>query len=199
MRMVKGNRVALRSLHPADAATMLALYRRNAAFLQPWDPPRPAGFYTLAHQHEVVRSALADEENDRGYTYGLVIQETGELVGRLRLSNIVRGAFQNAYLGYWLDEEHNGRGLMTEAVGLAMADAFGGLKLHRVQAATLPHNQGSIRVLLKNGFRREGLAERYLLIDGRWQDHVIFALTSEDWAARRDQPANEETANGRIG
>lgn len=190
--MIRGNRVALRPLQPSDAATMLALYRRNAAFLQPWDPTRPAGFYSLTYQQEMIRAALADETNDRGYTHGIVLQESGELIGRLRLSNVVRGAFQNAYLGYWLDEEHNGHGYMTEAVGLALSDAFGSLRLHRVQAATLLHNTGSMRVLLKNGFRREGIAERYLLIDGRWQDHALFAITSEEWAARRAQRSPEE-------
>lgn len=199
MRMIKGDRVALRSLRLDDAPAMLALYQRNAAFLQPWDPPRPAGFYTLAYQQEIIRSAIADEAGDRGYTYGLVLQESGELIGRLRLSNIVRGAFQNAYLGYWLDEEHAGQGLMTEAVGLALDDAFGGLRLHRVQAATLPHNHGSIRVLLKNGFRHEGVAERYLLIDGRWQDHLLFALTSEEWEARRRRAAARDNTSDRAG
>jgi len=87
---------------------------------------------------------------------------------------------------------------MTEAVGLALDDGFGGLRLHRVQAATLPHNHGSIRVLLKNGFRREGLAERYLLIDGRWQDHLLFALTSEEWAARRHRAAEGSSADDRT-
>jgi ribosomal-protein-alanine N-acetyltransferase len=184
--------VTLRPLRDADAPTMLALYRRNAAFLRPWDPARPAGFYTLAFQQEAIRIGLADEAADRAYTYGIVVRATGELAGRLRLSNVIRGAFQNAYLGYWLDEEQNGRGLMTEAVGLALADAFGALRLHRVQAATLGHNHGSMRVLLKNGFRREGLAERYLQIDGRWQDHVLFAVTSEEWAARAGAPAGGE-------
>jgi ribosomal-protein-alanine N-acetyltransferase len=188
MQTLTGSRVALRSLRQSDAPAMLALFRRNADFLRPWDPARPVGFYTLAFQQEAIRAGLTDASADRAYTYGIVVRATGELAGRLRLSNIVRGAFQNAYLGYWLDEGQTGRGLMTEAVGLALADAFGPLRLHRVQAATLTHNHGSMRVLLKNGFRREGLAERYLLIDGRWQDHVLFAMTSEEWTTRADAP-----------
>jgi [ribosomal protein S5]-alanine N-acetyltransferase len=187
MRTIKGSGVTLRPLRDADAPAMLALYRRNADFLRPWDPARPSGFYTLAFQQEVIRTGLADEAADRAYTYGIVVQATDELAGRLRLSNVIRGVFQNAYLGYWLDEEQNGRGLMTEAVGLALTDAFSALRLHRVQAATLTHNHGSMRVLLKNGFRREGLAERYLQIDGRWQDHILFAVTSEEWATRAGQ------------
>lgn len=164
---------------------MLALYRSNARFLQPWDPARPAGFYTLAYQQDMIRAGLADESHDRAYTYGIVLQESGELIGRLRLSNIVRGVFQNAYLGYWLAQDHNGQGLMTEAVGLAIGDGFASLRLHRIQAATLLYNHASQRVLIKNGFRQEGLAERYLLIDGQWRDHLLFATTVEEWEALR--------------
>jgi ribosomal-protein-alanine N-acetyltransferase len=185
MRIVRGNRVALRPLQVSDAPAMLALYRANAAFLQPWDPARPAGFYELSYQQDMIRAGLSDESHDRAYTYGIVLQESGELVGRLRLSNVVRGVFQNAYLGYWLDEAHNGQGLMTEAVGLALADGFGSLRLHRIQAATLRYNAASQRVLVKNGFRQEGVAERYLLIDGQWRDHLLFAITAEEWSARR--------------
>jgi ribosomal-protein-alanine N-acetyltransferase len=183
--VVTGERLTLRSLEPGDAAAMLALYERNATFLQPWDPARPPGFYTLSFQEDIIRTAQTAAANDRGYMFGIVLNETGALVGRLTLSGIVRGAFQNAYLGYWLDEGCTGRGLMTEAVGLALRHGFQVLRLHRIQAATLPHNHASRRVLEKNGFRREGLAQRYLLIDGQWQDHVLFALTVEEWEERR--------------
>ena len=181
MRLIRGNRIALRPLQASDAAVMLALYQRNADYLQPWEPARPDGFYTLAYQGDMIRGGQSDEVADRAYTLGIVLQESGELIGRLRLANIIRGVFQNAYLGYWLDEKHIGRGYMTEAVGLALANGFGTLRLHRVQAATLLHNHSSRRVLVKNGFRHEGIAERYLHINGAWQDHALFAITREEW------------------
>jgi [ribosomal protein S5]-alanine N-acetyltransferase len=190
---LEGKRVCLRALTVADAPLMLALYEHNAAYLQPWDPVRTPRFYTLDYQAREIEAGLEAAARDQGHSFGIEDRATGALIGRLRLTNIVRGAFQNAYLGYWLDEAHAGGGRMTEAVGVAVGHAFATLRLHRVQAATLPHNGGSIRVLLKNGFRREGLAQRYLQIAGRWQDHVLFAVTAEEWPPRpAPMPVEEE-------
>lgn len=183
--VIEGPAVLLRPLQIADAQRMLELYQRNIAFLAPWDPARPADFYTLTYQIEEIQAGLAAAATDRGYTFGLVLADSDLLIGRLRLSNIIRGAFQNAYLGYWIDEAQSGRGYMTTAVSLALRQAFSRLGLHRVQAATLPHNAASIAVLRHNGFRQEGRAERYLLIAGRWQDHLLFAVTAEEWSAWR--------------
>ena len=99
-------------------------------------------------------------------------------IGGLALANIRRGVAQAASLGYWVGEEHNGRGLATAAVACMLAVAFDELELHRVQAATLPHNVASQRVLERNGFDRIGLAAAYLKIAGRWQDHVLFQRIS---------------------
>ena len=103
------------------------------------------------------------------------------VLGRLSLQ-VQRGVFQNAYLGYWCDVDEQGRGLTTECVRAMVTFAFGPLGLHRVQAAVMPNNPGSLRVLDKVGFRREGLAERYLQIAGAWADHVLLATTVEEWA-----------------
>jgi len=103
------------------------------------------------------------------------------VLGRFSLQ-VQRGVFQNAYLGYWCDVDEQGRGLTTECVRAMVTFAFGPLGLHRVQAAVMPNNPGSLRVLDKAGFRREGLAERYLQIAGVWADHVLFATTIEEWA-----------------
>ena len=105
-----------------------------------------------------------------------------ELVGRIQLSGISRGPFENAYLGYFVSERHNGRGYATEAVRQAVDAAFGELGLHRVQAAVIPRNVASIRVLEKAGFREEGFALRYLQIAGVWEDHKLYAVTAEEWA-----------------
>ena len=108
-------------------------------------------------------------------------REPGEpIVGRMSLGGILRGVFQNAYLGYWIDAEHQGHGLMTEAVQAGVDFAFREGGLHRVQAAVMPRNVASVRVLEKVGFRREGYAERYLCIAGVWEDHLIFARTSDE-------------------
>ncbi|MFO0660479.1 MAG: GNAT family protein [Polyangiaceae bacterium] len=98
------------------------------------------------------------------------------------LSDVIRGAAQQATLGYWIAAKYQGQGLTTEAVRLALGFAFDALKLHRVQAATMPINTASRRVLAKVGFREEGLAVRYLQIAGSWADHVMHAITAEEWS-----------------
>jgi len=104
-------------------------------------------------------------------------------MGYVNLSNIVRGAFQACYVGYGLAEESVGRGLMTEALRAVIDFAWGTLKLHRVMANYLPENERSAKVLAGLGFEVEGYAKKYLYIDGRWQDHVLTALTNEKWSA----------------
>jgi ribosomal-protein-alanine N-acetyltransferase len=171
--------VEVRLLEPADAAALLELRVRNRRFLEPWEPVRDEGFFTPAGQRATVRAAL--RERDEGRVLPFVVVHDGAVIGAVNLSGIVRGIFENAYLGYWIDEAHGGRGLMTEAVRLVATHAFGAAGLHRIQAAVIPRNTGSLRVLEKLGFREEGLAERYLRINGRWEDHKLFAVTREEW------------------
>ena len=102
------------------------------------------------------------------------------LLGGLTLSHVQRGVTQSCSLGYWMGERYAGKGYMTDAVRVALSFAFDALRLHRVEAACLPHNLASIRLLEKVGFAREGYARRYLCIDGRWQDHLLFAIVSDD-------------------
>jgi ribosomal-protein-alanine N-acetyltransferase len=109
-------------------------------------------------------------------------EDERRVVGRIALGGVLRGAFQNAYLGYWIDQQQQGRGLTTEAVCATTAFAFSAAGLHRVQAAVMPRNGASLRVLEKVGYRREGVAERYLCIAGRWEDHMLYAITAEEWA-----------------
>jgi ribosomal-protein-alanine N-acetyltransferase len=104
------------------------------------------------------------------------------MIGRIRFGGVVRGAFSNAYLGYWIDAEHQSKGYMTEALRSAVSFAFDDLGLHRVQAAVMPKNIPSLRVLAKLGFRKEGESLRYLQIAGRWEDHHLFAVTVEEWS-----------------
>ncbi len=107
--------------------------------------------------------------------------ETKEIVGAVNLSQIFRGGFQNAYLGYYLFENFGGKGLMTEALNLAIKFAFDGLKLHRLEANIQPHNLPSINLIKRCGFTHEGFSRRYLMIDGKWCDHERWAIIVEDW------------------
>lgn len=170
--------VDIRPLAFEDAAALLALRVRNRSFLEPWEPARPEGFYSLAAQAALVADSVRAWEQGRSYRFGIVAG--GELVGGVSLNDVVRGVFQSAHLGYWLDEAHGGRGIATAAVRLAVAYAFGEAGLHRVQAAVIPRNAASLRVVEKAGFREEGLALRYLRIAGVWEDHRLFAITAEE-------------------
>ncbi|MGE7271072.1 GNAT family N-acetyltransferase [Brevibacillus panacihumi] len=180
MQTLSHNGLYLRPLRVHDASEMLSVRLQNHDFLQPFEPLRPASHLTLKGQIQQLKQVERDVEEDRGYAFGIFLQKNDMLIGRISLSNIVRGAWQNATLGYFLDQRHNGKGYASTAVGLVVRYAFSRVHLHRVQAGVMPRNLASIRVLEKNGFRREGLSKRYLQINGVWEDHLIFALTRED-------------------
>ncbi|GEC90107.1 GNAT family N-acetyltransferase [Brevibacillus brevis] len=174
--------ILLRPLQQQDAAELLELRLRNHDFLQPFEPIRPASFLTLPGQQEQISQAQNDFEHGTAYAFGVFSRESGKMIGRVALSNVARGAWQNATIGYFMDQACNGKGYTTSAVNLALRFALTDARLHRVQAAVMPRNQASIRVLEKNRFRQEGLSLRYLQINGVWEDHLIFALTAEEWS-----------------
>ncbi|WP_166851202.1 GNAT family N-acetyltransferase [Isoptericola sp. BMS4] len=163
--------VVLRLLRNDDGPALATAYARNRAHLAPWDPERTEEFFTSEHHTRLVPMELL--ELGAGRKVPLVLDRDGEIVGRLNLTDIVRGAFDNAHLGYWLDARLAGRGVMTAAVEAACGHA-NDLGLHRVQAATLLHNAASQAVLARTGFTRIGTAPQYLRIAGRWQDHALF-------------------------
>jgi ribosomal-protein-alanine N-acetyltransferase len=178
------SRVALRAPRAIDIAELRSLLTRNADHLRPWSPSPPPGTNPLGFT-ELGRS-IAKQRRDwkagTGYVFVALLREAREpIVGRVALTSIARGPWQSAQLGYWIDATNGGRGLMSEGVELALAFAFQHLRLHRVQAAVMPNNQPSRRVLAKRGFREEGYAERYLRIGSTWEDHVIYGLTAEEW------------------
>lgn len=168
--------ISLRPLEPSDAEALCELRARNRAFLAPWEPLRDESYYTLESAEASIADHQAARAADRGYAFGIFAPQ---LAGWVNLSNVVRGVFQNAYLGYAVDQGSNGRGYATGAVLEAVRIGFAELGLHRVQAAAMPRNRSSIRVLEKAGFRAEGTAERYLCIAGSWEDHLLFARTND--------------------
>lgn len=179
MRLEAGA-IYIRLVEPEDAAAMLHLLERNRNFFKPFEPRRPPDQWTEQAQRDLLVASVKRRESGDEYGFGIFLTETDELIGRVNLSNVVRKAFLNAYLGYYIDRDHNGRGYMTTTVDAIVDFAFGPAHLHRVQAAVMPENSASIRVLEKAGFRREGFAPHYLRIDGRWRDHHLYATTVED-------------------
>jgi ribosomal-protein-alanine N-acetyltransferase len=168
----------LRVVHSDDAAALAQAYTRNRDYLAPWEPIRTDEFFTEAWHADEVRLQL--ESAADGRSLPLVIARDDEIVGRLNLSGIVRGAFQSASLGYWVDERLAGNGVGTAAVRAAVGIARDALALHRLEAGTLVHNLASQRVLANAGFEPIGLAPRYLRIAGRWQDHRLFQRLLDD-------------------
>ncbi|MCH6472477.1 GNAT family N-acetyltransferase [Sinomonas terrae] len=164
--------VVLRLLSPEDAGLLAKAYAENREYLAPWEPARPEEWYTEEGQVQAVAHALG--ELMRRTELPLVLVEDGSIIGGATLSSIVRGAFQNAHLGYWIAERAQGQGIMTQTVGVLVEIARDGLGLHRIEAATLPRNAASQRVLEKNGFEFYGLARSYLQIAGSWQDHRMY-------------------------
>jgi ribosomal-protein-alanine N-acetyltransferase len=169
--------ITIRPLAADDSSELAALMQRNREFLAPWEPTRDADYFTEKAVTATVGVLL--DLRRTGVTMPFVIEEDGVLVGRTTLNNIVRGPFQSASIGYWVDGARGGRGIASAACALIVEHAFGELGLHRVEAGTLVHNLRSQRVLARNGFEQFGFAPRYLQIAGEWRDHLLFQRISD--------------------
>jgi len=172
--------VVLRPLELADGKAWREVRSRNAAWLKPWDatvPPgtggRPATYRALVRK----LSRLARE--DAAMPFALEVD--GAFVGQVTVNNIVRGSAQFASIGYWLDQDVAGRGVMPLAVAMAIDHCFTTAGLHRVEVCIRPENTNSLRVVEKLGIHEVGYAPRFLHIDGAWRDHRIFAVTAEEY------------------
>ncbi len=156
-------------------------------WLVPWEP-RPAGAPSASEDRAsfAARCALRERERQIGSGYGFGIFVDDRFVGELTLSSIQRGPFQSASIGYWIDRAWAGQNLVPEAVVVALRFAFDVLGLHRVEVSIIPRNAASRRVAEKLDLRLEGISERFLEIDGQWEDHVRYAITTEEWQLRRD-------------
>ncbi|MCW2974321.1 MAG: putative acetyltransferase [Thermoleophilia bacterium] len=159
-----------------DADAMIAFAERNAEFLRPFEPVRSAGRSTADQLRERLTATLPNGQIAH-MPYLAWMGE--ELVATVNVSNIVRGAFQSAHLGYAVDAAWNGQGVATAAVAATVHDAFTTLRLHRLEAGTLLDNHASQRVLEKNGFTRIGISPGHLQIAGAWQDHVLYARVND--------------------
>jgi ribosomal-protein-alanine N-acetyltransferase len=175
-----GFRVTLRPPQRADGPAWIAAREKNRDFLKPYEPSWPGDSADLAYFDRRFERQVADWQAGRGQPFLIFLRE-GALIGGININNICRGAAQFASLGYWLDEDSQGKGYMAEALQLILQYGFTTLKLHRFHAGCLPHNGRSKNLLLKSGFREEGYGAKYMEIDGQWQDHVLFGLPVEHW------------------
>ncbi|MFG0211651.1 GNAT family N-acetyltransferase [Brevibacillus porteri] len=175
-----GENIYVRLVQEADAQSLLALEVRNRDFFQNFTGTREEAFYTLEGQIDRIKSSMALKEEDRGYVFVIAEKGQDEIIGEVILSEVVRENLQSCWIGYFLDKEHNGKGYMTEAVKLVVDYAFEIVGLHRLEAGVMPHNIGSIKVLLKAGFHKEGIAKKNVNINGRWEDHQTLAIVKEE-------------------
>lgn len=179
--VIQGRGVWLRPPQLSDYGPWAELRALSRAHLVPWEPAWPRDDLTKSAYRRRLKHYQREARDDLGYAYLVFEAESDTLIGGLTLSNVRRGVTQSAMLGYWLGLPFVGRGRMTAAVRAVLPQAFETLRLHRVEAAVQPGNARSVGVLNRAGFTEEGLARRYLKINGAWQDHLLFAILAEDW------------------
>jgi [ribosomal protein S5]-alanine N-acetyltransferase len=178
--LLRAQRLYLRAPQMSDYGPWAELRAVSRDHLVPWEPQWSRDELTRQAFRRRIRHYQRELKEDLGYAFFIFRYDDDALLGGVTMSNVRRGVTQSAAIGYWLGRPHAGSGYMTEALRSIVGFGFDEVGLHRLEAACLPHNRTSIRVLERNGFQREGLARRYLKIDGVWQDHVLFALVSDD-------------------
>lgn len=178
--VVYGESVHLRFPHSQDYAAWAELRAQSRDFLTPWEPTWASNELTKMAFRRRLKHYARDLREDLGYAFFLFRNADEVLLGGITLSNVRRGVTQACTLGYWIGAPYARQGYMTAGVKTVIPFAFDSLRLHRIEAACLPHNVASRRLLERLGFRREGLARRYLKIDGEWQDHLLYALLEDD-------------------
>lgn len=187
-REIATERLLLQAGDESLADAVADFHTRNRRHFAPWDPPTPETFFTAAAQAERIRTGLKAFAEGSAFRYWVSpAGQPGHVIGSINFSQLARGAFHNAVLGYALDEARQGQGLMHEALSAAISEMFSPrVNLHRLQAAYRPENRRSGAVLARLGFRIEGLARDYLFIDGAWRDHHLTALTNPAFSEPSD-------------
>ncbi len=178
--VLESDRVVLRTPQMSDYAAWAELRAASRDFLTPWEPTWPPDDLTRGSYRRRIKRYGEDQRSDLAYPFFVFRKHDNVLVGGLTLANIRRGCAQTGNLGYWTGAPHARQGYMSGAVACLLPFAFQTLRLHRIEAACIPANAASIRLLEKSGFRREGFAREYLCIDGVWQDHLLYARLKHD-------------------
>lgn len=176
--VVKGQGVILRMPRGSDYEAWADLRHASQAYLQPWEPLWPDDDLSRAAYKRRMSVYQREMEAGNAWPFFVFAEQDRQLLGAITLSNVRRGVAETATLGYWIGQQHAGRGFGTAAVKAALDYAFNELRLHRVEAACVPHNLASRRALEKSGFALEGRAKAYLKINGDWADHLLFGVVN---------------------
>ncbi|MBT3784001.1 GNAT family N-acetyltransferase [bacterium] len=178
---VESERVFCRLPREEEAETILQYYEKNQAHFSPWDPERPEEFYTQSFWLDYIKRARNEFRADKTLRFCVFLKEGRELIGHANFVNFERGPFQNCRVGYSIGKDHEGKGLMSEALQICIHYLFETLDFHRVEANCIPENRRSRTLLEKLGFSEHGIAKNYLKINGSWRDHVLTSITKENW------------------
>jgi [ribosomal protein S5]-alanine N-acetyltransferase len=178
--VIRGDRVYLRYPLMPDYLQWSKLRSESRAFLSPWEPQWARDELTKSAYRRRLKRYAHETRNDTAYAFFVFRRDDEELLGGCTLSNVRRGVTQCCAIGYWIGERFSRQGYMQDAIHALLPFVFQTLGLHRIEAACLPANEPSKSLLIKTGFKQEGLARRYLQINGDWQDHVLFALLADE-------------------
>lgn len=180
-KVYETERLILKVLEKSCAEMVLDYYLRNKSFLEEWEAIKSAEFYTKEYQEKQLESELSNIENKRSFRVWLFKKEdSSRIIGSIGFNNIVWGAFLSCHLGYKLDKDEINKGYMTEAIQKGIEVMFNEFGLHRIEANIMPKNKRSLRVAEKLGFYNEGLAYKYLKINGKWEDHIHMVLLNDN-------------------
>lgn len=178
--LLKGERIYLREPQSHDYKPWASLREKSREFLTPWEPVWPEDDLEKHSFRRRIRFYQEEANSGNAHSFFLFHNKSQALLGGITLGNIRRGVAQSSQIGYWCGQPHAGQGYMYDALRLVIPFAFGQLRLHRLEAACIPHNLRSVRLLEKAGFLREGMLRSYLKINGIWQDHLLYALIEDD-------------------
>jgi ribosomal-protein-alanine N-acetyltransferase len=182
---IEGVKTFLRHPLIGDFAEWSGLRETSRSFLEPWEPRWSENDLTRAAFRHRIRRYDADREAGVALPLFVCLKTNGKIVGGATLTSIRRGVAETCSLGYWMGEQYAGLGLMSDALQALLPHVFEKMRLHRIEAACIPDNSRSRRLLEKAGFQREGYLNGYLKINGAWRDHLLYALIAEDWQSIR--------------
>lgn len=193
---IGGNGLYLRRPERRDYRAWYELRSRSRNFLEPWEPHWTPGYLSRRSYFGLVRRYQADFAEGRAVPLFLFRAEDHALLGGLNIGNIRGAAVQSCMIGYWMGEEHSGQGWMLKAIEAVRPYIFETLRLHRIEAACIPENTRSVRLLEKAGFQYEGYLRGYLKINGRWRDHSLYALLADDRFGERNGKQVDPRSDG---
>tara|TARA_B110000444_G_scaffold203143_1_gene195578 strand:+ start:499 stop:1092 length:594 start_codon:yes stop_codon:yes gene_type:complete len=178
---ITGQKVLLRPPQYSDWRSWADERKKNELYLQPWEPLWSINELERSSFVKRVRMFERLSHNDQAYSFLIFKSDSGDFIGEVNISNVQRGIIQSCSIGYWIAKDCEGKGMMSESLELIKEFIFNELKLHRIEAVCLPYNKPSLKVLLKNGFIKEGTARKLLKINDKWQDHTVLSFIVDDF------------------